>query len=132
MIFWRMGGRRLFFSLKHLWAVDDFFVWMKSTILTFTFLLLGVNFINVYARVFRTKFWLQKITKLCFGFEIFGAKILYEKQARKTLMKLTLGRSSAKCSESANLSLRTKSNFHGKNHQNVLKYKISIELHITI
>jgi len=30
-----------------------------------------------------------KITKLCFGFEIFAAKILYEICARKTLMKLT-------------------------------------------
>jgi len=32
-----------------------------------------------------------KITKLCFGLEIFGAKISYEKCLSKTLMKLTAG-----------------------------------------
>ena len=36
VIFWEMGGRRRFISLKHIWTVDDFFVWMMSTILTFT------------------------------------------------------------------------------------------------
>jgi len=32
-----------------------------------------------------------KITELCFGFVIFGAKILYKKRVCKTLMKLTPG-----------------------------------------
>jgi len=36
VIFWRLGGCRRFFSLEHLWAFDDFFVSMMSTILTFT------------------------------------------------------------------------------------------------
>ncbi len=42
-----------------------------------------------YLHIFCTKFWHQKLQKLCFGFEIFGAKISYEKCTRKTLMKLT-------------------------------------------
>jgi len=33
----------------------------------------------------------SKITKWCFGFEILAMKILYEKLARKMLMKLTPG-----------------------------------------
>jgi len=36
MIFLGLWGRRRFFFLNHLWTVDDFFVWIKSTILTFT------------------------------------------------------------------------------------------------
>jgi len=45
-----------------------------------------------YARVFCMKvhFYCQNfLQKLYFGFEIFGAKILYENCAQKTLMKLT-------------------------------------------
>jgi hypothetical protein len=41
----------------------------------------NVYFINVIRA--------PKITKLCFGFEIFAPKILFKKCARKTLMKLT-------------------------------------------
>ncbi len=36
IIFLGIGGRRRFFCLKHKWPVDVFFVWMMSTILTFT------------------------------------------------------------------------------------------------
>jgi hypothetical protein len=46
----------------------------------------GVNFINVLHAFF---ILVPKITKLCFGFEIFGAKILYKICVSKTLMKLT-------------------------------------------
>jgi len=38
----------------------------------------GVNFINVLCTRFSYKILVPKITKLCFLFEIFGAKILYK------------------------------------------------------
>jgi len=58
-----------------------------------------------YARLFHTKVFLAafssyvsalqvlapRITKLCFGFEILAPKILYEKRAHITLMKLMAG-----------------------------------------
>jgi hypothetical protein len=50
----------------------------KSVLLSFYFIKLV--FANILA---------EKITKLRCEFEIFGAKILYKKRARKTLMKLT-------------------------------------------
>jgi len=40
---------------------------------------------------FLYEFLAPKTTKLAFGFEILAAKILYEKHAQKTLMKLTPG-----------------------------------------
>jgi len=51
-------------------------------------LILGVNFINIYARVFCTKFWRQSrnITR-----KAAKKDVLYEKFVRLTLMKLTLG-----------------------------------------
>jgi len=49
----------------------------------------GVNFINILLAHFWYEILAPKITNLCFGFEIFAPKILYEKAARKTLMKLT-------------------------------------------
>jgi hypothetical protein len=36
VIFLGLGGCRRFFCLGHIWAFNDFLVWMKSTILTFT------------------------------------------------------------------------------------------------
>jgi len=42
-----------------------------------------------YARVFYAKFWRQKIQSCVLGLRFFGAKILYKKRTRKTLMKLT-------------------------------------------
>jgi hypothetical protein len=42
-----------------------------------------------YERVFCTKFWRQKLQSFVLALRLFGAKILYEKRARKTLMKLT-------------------------------------------
>jgi hypothetical protein len=42
------------------------------------------------------KFWCQKISNPKHSFVIFGAKILYEKCVRKTLMKLTPGQMSKK------------------------------------
>jgi hypothetical protein len=44
-----------------------------------------------YARVFRAKFWRQKVSKPKQSFVIFGAKISYKKQTSKMLMKLTPG-----------------------------------------
>jgi len=44
-----------------------------------------------YARNSCTKFWRQKISNPKHSFVIFGAKILYKKCMRKTLMKLTQG-----------------------------------------
>ncbi len=51
----------------------------------------GVNFINVLHAHFLYKILEPKFTKLCFGFEVLVPKILYEKHARITLMKLTPG-----------------------------------------
>ncbi len=50
----------------------------------------GVNFINIYARVFRTKFWRQSrnVTR-----KAAKTYLSYEKRARLTLMKLTTVRS---------------------------------------
>jgi len=42
-----------------------------------------------YARVFCMKFWHQKLQSCVLGLKFFGTKILYEKCAGKTLMKLT-------------------------------------------
>ncbi len=41
-----------------------------------------------YAHIFHTKFWRQKLQSF-FGFEMFGAKMLYDKRLCKMLMKLT-------------------------------------------
>ncbi len=41
-----------------------------------------------YTRIFRTQFWRQKISNSKHSNVIFGGKILYEKRAHKTLMKL--------------------------------------------
>jgi len=49
----------------------------------------AVNFINVLHECFSYEILAPKITKLCFGFVIFGATISCEKRARKMLMKLT-------------------------------------------
>jgi len=46
---------------------------------------------TLYASVFRTKANWVSFSLIMFGFVIFGAKILYKKHARKTLMKLTAG-----------------------------------------
>ncbi len=48
----------------------------------------GVNFINVFARFLRTKFWRQSqnVTR-----KAAKTQLSYEKRARKTLMKLTEG-----------------------------------------
>jgi len=51
-----------------------------------------VNFINVFARDFRKKFWRQKFQTQNTAFvRIFSTKnpLSYKKRARKTLMKLT-------------------------------------------
>jgi len=48
-----------------------------------------VDFINILLTHFLYKILAPKITKLCFGFEIFGAKVSYQKHAHITLMKLT-------------------------------------------
>jgi len=45
-----------------------------------------------YARVFRTKFWHQKLQSYVLGLKFFATKILYKKHAGKTLMKLTAGK----------------------------------------
>jgi hypothetical protein len=44
-----------------------------------------------YATVFCTKVLCAAFLLLHFGFRIFGDKILYKKQAHKTVMKLTPG-----------------------------------------
>jgi len=49
----------------------------------------GVNFINILCECFSPISFCQKVVKLL----IFGAKILYEKGACKTLMKLTASES---------------------------------------
>jgi hypothetical protein len=48
-----------------------------------------VNFINVLCERFSFKILAPKITKLCFGFEIFWRQNFVQKCARKTMMKLT-------------------------------------------
>jgi len=50
-----------------------------------------INFINILSTQFLYVILAPKITKLCFGFEIFGNKISYKKRTHKTLMKLTPG-----------------------------------------
>ena len=57
-IFWGLGGRRQFFWLKHILTFDYFFVWMMSTILTFTtygscelFLTLNFVLLEVWSHV---------------------------------------------------------------------------------
>jgi hypothetical protein len=49
----------------------------------------GVNFINILCLIFLYKIFGTKISNPKASFVVFGAKILYEKYARKTLMKLT-------------------------------------------
>jgi len=44
-----------------------------------------------YGRIFSYKILVPKITKLCFGFEIFWRKNIGAKCAQKMLMKLTQG-----------------------------------------
>ncbi len=39
----------------------------------------AVNFINILRTIFSPIFWCQKLQKLCFGFEMFGAKISMQK-----------------------------------------------------
>ncbi len=45
----------------------------------------GVNFINLLSARFSSEILVPKTSKLCFGFEIFGTKILCEKRMRKML-----------------------------------------------
>jgi len=54
------------------------------------FLTEEVNFINILNAQFSYESELSSISPFTFGFVIFGAKILYEKRARKSLMKLTV------------------------------------------
>ncbi len=49
----------------------------------------GVNFINVICARFLYKIFGAKTSDPKHSFVIFGAKIVYEKRVRKTLMKLT-------------------------------------------
>jgi len=44
-----------------------------------------------YACIFCTKFWHQKLQSCVLGLKCFVAKIMYEKQTCKMLMKLTPG-----------------------------------------
>jgi len=58
------------------------------------------------------KILVPKITKLYFGFDIFGAKNLYDKCERKMLMKLNEGRQLKVRSYSSNLNVpKIKNNF---------------------
>ena len=52
----------------------------------------GVNFINLLSVDFLYKIFGAKISNPKASFVVLGAKILYKKHARKTLMKLTLGK----------------------------------------
>jgi hypothetical protein len=51
----------------------------------------GVNFINILLEPFCAKFWHQKITKLCLGFEIFLGQNFVQKRTQKLRMKLMAG-----------------------------------------
>jgi len=51
----------------------------------------GVNFINVLCTHFLYVSLFGRFSLVMFGFVIFGTKILYEKRAHKTLMKLMPG-----------------------------------------
>jgi hypothetical protein len=51
----------------------------------------AINFINVLQACFLYKILAPKITKLCFGFEIFWLQNIGEKSTRKMLMKSTPG-----------------------------------------
>jgi len=57
----------------------------------FSFKLLAGIFINVLRAHFLQEILVPKIIKLCFVFEVLAPKILYEKCAGITLMKLTPG-----------------------------------------
>ncbi len=50
---------------------------------------LGVNFINILCVPFLYKTLVPKITKLCFGFEIFWSTNIGKKSSQKMLIKLT-------------------------------------------
>jgi len=63
---------------------------ISSTFYKQLLLSLGVNFINVLRARFLYKSKLISFSLNTFGFLIFGAKILYEKCLRKTLMKMTI------------------------------------------
>jgi len=49
----------------------------------------GLNFINILCESFSYKILPPKITKLCFGFEIFWRPNISAKRTQKMLMKLT-------------------------------------------
>jgi hypothetical protein len=48
-----------------------------------------VDFINIFRQCFSYKLLAPKITKLCFGFDIFWRQNIGKKSERKMLMKLT-------------------------------------------
>jgi len=60
---------------------------MKATILDTQ----GVNFINIVHEHFSYESKLSSFSLVTFGFVILGAKILFKKNVRKTLMTLTQG-----------------------------------------
>jgi len=64
-----------------------------------------VNFINIICTSFLCEILLPKITKLCFGFDIFWHHNIDEKSASKMLMKLTPEKQSCYCSLETGLKL---------------------------
>jgi len=56
----------------------------------------AVNFINILRTCFSYEILAPKITKLCYGFEIFWRQNISKKSYHLMLMKLTPGRSLAK------------------------------------
>jgi hypothetical protein len=69
-------------------AALSLFCIQESIAQGFLWRLPGVIFINLLCLHFLDEILAPKITKLCFGLEIFGAKILYKKRVHKMLMKL--------------------------------------------
>jgi len=74
-------------KLKVKWAIFLTHVSIKNLDL-----IPGVNFINVLRTHFSYKILHQKLQSFVLALRLFGAKILYEKYARKMLMKLTAGK----------------------------------------
>jgi len=95
-IFWGMISKRIIYWLVQKWVGGSFFndlSRLQNWLCPSKFVKHSVTPISIsstfYAHFFRRYFGAKKISNPKHSFVIFGAKILYEKLKRKTLMKLT-------------------------------------------